>query len=262
MSTKCPFCGEYFVTYFQDKEIENMLNLNLETNNILIGLKSQIKTMVNDMKNNQVNNKLEEIKNIIIILDSVLKNLNNNIDNLRNIDNIIKQNNKKPLSNSQRHHIKGSNSWDKFVAECLFNKKYEDNDDIKIYNNILTKAALVGNNGAYWAYSSNFIMSPFQYEKIKAFFNKESNCDIQTLTIDDKDFEIINYKPGISLDLKEKNNEGKEGGTIAKINKGYIFGFFNSNVNYKLNGILNSQNMKLCNKVIIELANNIKSQGY
>ena len=262
MSTNCPFCGEYFITYFQDKEIENMLDLNLESNDILIGLKNQIKTMINDMKNNQINNKLEEIKNIIIILDSVLKNINNNIDNLRNIDNIIKQNNKKPLSISQRHHIKGSNSWDKFVANCLFNKKYEDKDDTEIYNNILTKAAIVGNNGAYWAYSSNFIMTPFQYEKIKDFFSKETNCDIQTLEIDDKDYEIINYKPGVSLDLKEKNNEGKEGGTIAKMNEGYVFGFFNSNVDYKLNGISDNQNMKLCNKVVVELSNELKSQGY
>ena len=99
MSTKCPFCGEYFVTYFQDIEIENMLNLNLESNDILIGLKSQIKNMINDIKNNQINNKFEEIKNIIIILDSVLKNINKNIDILRNIDNIIKQNKKKPMSN-------------------------------------------------------------------------------------------------------------------------------------------------------------------
>ena len=45
------------------------------------------------------------------------------------------------------------------------------------YHNILTKAALVGVNGTFWAYSSNFHLYPFQFEKIKQIFEKDVDID-------------------------------------------------------------------------------------
>ena len=255
MSIKCPFCGEYFISDIQNKEVANMISTNVESNDILNGLKSQIKNIADNMKNNKINNTFEELKNTIIIIDSILKNIKINIDKLKSIESIINQNNEKSLSNTELHHIKGSKSWNIFVAESLFNKQYDNND---IYNNILTKAALVGSNGTFWAYSSNFIISPFQYDKIKRFFTEDSNSSIKTLEIGDKEYEIVNYNSGVSLDLKE----GENGATIAKMKNGYVFGFFNANIDYRLNGKPSKQNMNLCHKVVIELANDLKSKGY
>ena len=256
MSIKCPFCGEYFITNYQSEEVENMISINEESNDVLIGLKSQIKNIASNVKNNQLNNTFEELKNATIIIDSVLKNMNDNINKLKSIESIINQNNKKAssLSNTERYHVKGSKSWEIFVAESLFNKKI--NDDI--YNNILTKAALVGKNGAFWAYSSNFIISPFQIDQIKKFFNEELNSSIKKFQIDNKDYEIVNYNPGVSLEFKE----GENGATIANMKNGYVFGFFNENINYRLNGKPFKQNMELCKKIVLDLANELKSQGY
>ena len=60
------------------------------------------------------------------------------------------------------------------------------------------------------------------------------------------------------MDLKE----GENGATIAKINSGYIFGFFNSNNYYRLNGEPHKQNLYLCNKVVEELADEMKKLNY
>jgi hypothetical protein len=256
MSIKCPFCGEYFITDYQSEEVENMIHKNEESNDILKGLKSQIKNIASNVKNNQINNTFQELNNATIIIDSVLKNMNDSIDKLKSIESIIKQNKKKysSLSNTEGYHLKGSKSWQPFVAESLFNKKI--NGDI--YNNILTKAALVGKNGAFWAYSSNFIISPFQINEIKKFFNEESNSSKKKFEIDDIDYEIVNYNPGVSLELKE----GENGATIANMKSGYVFGFFNANINYRVNGKPFKQNMELCKKVVLDLANALKSQGY
>ena len=78
---------------------------------------------------------------------------------------------KKSLSNIERHHIKGSKGWEKFLVNKLFNKQYENGD---VYNNILIKALMIGNNGAFWAYSSNINISPFQFDKIQKLFNQNS----------------------------------------------------------------------------------------
>ena len=42
----------------------------------------------------------------------------------------------------------------------------------------------------------------------------------------------------------------------------YIFGFFNSNVKYSLNGKEKNQCQEICNKVVENLANKLKGLGY
>ena len=92
MSIKCPFFGEYFITDYQSEEVENMIHKNEESNDILKGLKSQIKNIASNVKNNQINNTFQELNNATIIIDSVLKNMNDSIDKLKSIESIIKQN--------------------------------------------------------------------------------------------------------------------------------------------------------------------------
>ena len=127
----------------------------------------------------------------------------------------------------------------------------------KIYHNILTKAALVGVNGAFWAYSSNFYLSPFQFEKIKHIFEKDADIN-KIVLLEEKEYKIINRKKNFSTDLED----GDVGATIAKTKIGFVSGFFNTKINYTINGKEEKQNLQLCNKVVEELALELQSQNF
>ena len=247
-----PSCNDSLTNIFDIQEINDLLISNENSKDILSGIKSQIDTMINNKASSETN----QLKNINILLANVLTIIDENIYKLKNINDKLDENyeKKKSLSNIERHHIKGSKGWENYLAEKLFNTQFENGD---IYNNILTKALMIGNNGAFWAYSSNINISPFQFDKIQKLFNQNSITD-KEIELEDKIYTIINYKPKISLDLKE----GENGATIAKTNLVYIFGFFNFNNNYKLNGEPNKQNLQLCNKVVEELADEIKKLNY
>ena len=161
----------------------------------------------------------------------------------------------KNITNEELYNVKGE--WKAYVAQELFNKQYESESKL-IYNNILIKGAIVGNNGAYWAYSSNFDLQPGQFQNIKEIFNQKTNNNIKTLKLGSEMYELLNYKPNISIDFKS----GDIGGTIAKSNIAYVFGIFNSKIKYRLNGEERKQNLDLCNKVVEELAEELKSVDY
>ena len=56
--------------------------------------------------------------------------------------------------------------------------------------------------------------------------------------------------------------DGEMGATIGKISKGFIFGIFNSNINYRQNGKTNKQNSELCHKIIEEFTQEMIDMGY
>ena len=43
---------------------------------------------------------------------------------------------------------------------------YDTNGKSLVYNNILQKAALVGNGGVYWGYTANFNIQPIEFNKL------------------------------------------------------------------------------------------------
>ena len=73
----------------------------------------------------------------------------------------------------------------------------------------------------------------------------------------DNKFKIVDFKKDFSIDLEE----GECGGSIAKSKTGFIFGFYNSKVYYKINGEAKKQNLELCNKVVENLAVELKSHN-
>lgn len=248
-----PSCDEYLTNIFDKQEINDLLISNENSKDILSGIKNQIDTMIN---NNKTSSETNQLKNINILLANVLTKINGNIYKLNNINKKLNENNEKmkSLSNIERYHIKGSKGWENFLAQKLFNNQNKTGD---IYNNILTKALMIGKDGAFWAYSSNINISPLQFDEIQKLFNQNTITN-KEIELEDKKFTIINYKPKFSLDLKE----GENGATIAKTNLVYIFGFFNSNNYYRLNGEPNKQNLHLCNKVVEELADELKNLNY
>ena len=52
------------------------------------------------------------------------------------------------------------------------------------------------------------------------------------------------------------------GATIGKISKGFIFGIYNYNLNYRLNGEPNKQNLELCHKIVEEFTEEMIDWGY
>ena len=131
----------------------------------------------------------------------------------------IKQN-KIPKDIIERYNIRGE--WKPYVAYALFSRQYANGD---VYNDILIKAAILGENGVFWSYSSNFHLEPFEFMKLKLIFElKEENKIPKNFRFEgDEDYEIKNFKPGISFDIQK----GDIGGTIAKTKKSFIFGIFN-----------------------------------
>ena len=252
---KCPSCGEFYSVICEMEKIDDLYSSNLENNNSLNGLKSQIDSMIRDINTNiKKENIINQLKNFNIIINNIIENNNKNNVNIKYIKNKF-SNNMENITNAELYNVKGK--WKDFVAESLFNKQYES-ESKRIYNNILIKGAIVGNNGAYWAYSSNFDLQPYQFQNIKEIFNQKTNNSIKTLELGSEIYELLNYKQNISIDFKS----GDIGGTIAKSNKAYIFGIFNSKIKYRLNGEERKQNLDLCNKVVEELAEALKSQNY
>ncbi len=257
MSFKCPYCKEDYSISFEKKEINDLISSNLENNDSLLGIQKQIENIINDINiNNQKSNSSVQLKNIIIIINNIMDKINKNIKTLKNFGDRLNGNAefKGSLDNIKIYNIKGNEDWKKFLANKLFSYKDKSGN---IYHSILTKASLVGDNGAFWAYSSNFHLSPFQFGKIKLIFEEDGDIN-KTVLLEDRKYKIIDFKNNFSIDLED----GEFGATIAKTNMGFVFGFFNSKVNYRINLEEKKQNLDLCHKVVEELALELKSMNY
>lgn len=256
MKIVCPNCRESYIFDFDKIDYEYIAKTNQETSDFLTGEIDQINNIINICEKDTINsiNQLKNIKTNILSLIDKIKDCIFEIDNLCAVFKDIKEN-RIPKSNIERGNIKGIQGWENYVANALFNQMYKNGD---VYNDILIKAAIVGQEGKFWAYSSNFHLQPFEYEKIKIIFSKEENNSFKTLMLEGENYEISSYKPGFSVDIKRENM----GGTIARTKKSYIIGIFNSNVDYRLNGVKKKQNLDLCHKIVVELAENLISMNY
>lgn len=259
MSFKCPYCKEDFFSDININEINDILSSITNIKESLFGIKKQIENIINNdiNRNNQKNDLVSQLKNIIIILDNSINKNDNNIETLKNTINIFNSNFKKKDSRDdvKIFNIKGNDDWKKYITNFLLNNNTIFGNDI--YNNILTKAALVGVNGTFWAYTANFNLSPYNFEVLKKKFENGMDKNKEIILGDNK-YKIIDFKKDFSIDLEE----GECGGTIAKTNIGFIFGFYNSKVYFKMNGIAKKQNLEICNKVVENLALKLKSMNY
>ena len=163
------------------------------------------------------------------------------------------------LSNEERYNIKGKKNWEAFIANKLINKMYDTNGKSLVYNNILQKAALVGNGGVYWGYTANFNIQLIEFSELLTLF-KSKEITENKINLEGNEYKIINYKSESLMDLKQI--DGEMGATIGKISKGFIFGIYNSNLNYRLNGEPNKQNLELCHKIVEEFTEEMIDLGY
>ena len=144
--------------------------------------------------------------------------------------------------------------WGSYIFNMLLNKKDTEGN---IYNNILYDAAIMGLNGCIWSSTVNFSLNAGSIETLNNIFNEKSSS-ISSISIRNKNYKIVNYKQGFSIDF----TFDEEGGTIAKTNLSFVVGLYNKNKFYMLNGEKHNQCLKICNYVVEDLANELKNQNY
>ena len=144
--------------------------------------------------------------------------------------------------------------WGSYIFNMLLNKKDTEGN---IYNNILYDAAIMGLNGCIWSSTVNFSLNAGSIETLNNIFNEKSSS-ISSISIRNKNYKIVNYKQGFSIDFTFE----EEGGTIAKTNLSFVVGLYNKNKFYMLNGEKHNQCLKICNYVVEDLANELKNQNY
>ena len=258
---KCPFCREKYTINFDYYDLSKLISSNSSHIENLRKTRNQINDIILDTSNEEIKKYSSQMKEIISTLDELTERIDNDkkiIEGLYAMFN-YKTTNDEDLSNVERYNIKGEKNWEAFVANKLINKMYDSNGERIIYNNILQKAAMVGNDGTYWAYTANFNIQPFEFFKLKQLFNL-NEIKNNLICLEGKKYKIINYKSEYLMDLEQI--DGEMGATISKINKGFIFGIFNSNINYRKNGKLDKQNLEICHKIVEEFTQEMINLGY
>ena len=115
-------------------------------------------------------------------------------------------------------------SWEDYIIYSLINKQ----DAVgHVYENVLTKAAIYGFNGAKWAATDKFYVSENEIKKLNAFFLQYSNVT-QSLMMGGKKYQVIHYQPGAFAYLKIKDG----GATVAKTNQAYVIGIYSTAATY------------------------------
>ena len=257
---KCPFCREKYTIDFDIEDLSKLISSNSSHIEILRKTRNRIEDSVSDSKDEIQKLKIQ-MKEIINSIDELTESIDKDkkiIEGLYTMFN-YKTTNNQDLSNEERYNIKGEKNWEVFVANKLINKMYDSYGKSIVYNNILQKAALVGNDGAYWGYTANFNIQPFEFFKLKDSFNLK-DIPKNEIYLEGKKYKITNYKYENLMDLKQI--DGEMGATIGKISKGFIFGIYNSNINYRLNGKPNKQNSDLCHKIVEEFTQEMIDEGY
>ena len=145
-------------------------------------------------------------------------------------------------------------SWEDYIIYSLINKQ----DAVgHVYENVLTKAAIYGFNGAKWAATDKFYVSENEIKKLNAFFLQYSNVT-QSLMMGGKKYQVIHYQPGAFAYLKIKDG----GATVAKTNQAYVIGIYNIYATYLYDGKSMPQCVGMCNTVVEELAKTLKELNY
>ena len=146
-------------------------------------------------------------------------------------------------------------SWGDYITNSLVNK---EDANKHVYNNVLTEAAIMGIDGAEWAKTAGLSVKPDEIKKLNELF-KQSENNTPSIMLGGKKYQVTHYEKNAFVYLKIK--EG--GATVAKTNKAFIIGVYNTSKNYTYDGkkIL-PQGVGMCNTVVEDLANQLKGQGY
>ena len=146
-------------------------------------------------------------------------------------------------------------SWGDYITNSLVNRQDANKH---VYNNVLTEAAIMGIDGAEWAKSAGLSVKPDEIKKLNELF-KQSENNTPSIMLGGKKYQVTHYEKNAFVYLKIK--EG--GATVAKTNKAFIIGVYNTSKNYTYDGkkIL-PQGVGMCNTVVEDLANQLKGMGY
>ena len=176
----CPKCGRIL----NNKIIDNILLLNNNINITLLGLKSQIENIINDLINNKDNMYINsQLKNINIVINNILnediKKINNELNKIKNNDYIT--------------NIKENKNILKNEIICIYNK--QDNEINLLHN-----------------YNLNLDDYSWDEQYKKLYLEGKNN-------INGKNIEIYINNKKIEFDYKFKNNEKGNIKVIFKFNK-------------------------------------------
>ena len=145
-------------------------------------------------------------------------------------------------------------SWGPYITNSLINKQDEKGH---VYNNVLTEAAIMGINGAEWAKTPGLSVKPDEIKKLVDLF-KQSENNTPSIMLGGKKYQVTHYEKNAFVYLKIK--EG--GATVAKTNKAFIIGVYNTSKMYTYDGKQLPQGVGMCNTVVEDLANQLKGMGY
>ena len=144
-------------------------------------------------------------------------------------------------------------SWESCITNELMN--FQDRFG-HIYTNVLTDAIILDLQGKTLA-TSGISINIEDAQKLKEFFEQVINT-ILYLKLGEKKFRILHFEQNKHAYIRD----GEIGGTVAKSNQLYIIGFFNNNKIYTYEWEKKIQCPGMCNTVVEELANELKSQGF
>ena len=145
-------------------------------------------------------------------------------------------------------------SWGDYITRSLVNRQDANGH---VYNNVLTEAAIMGMDGAEWAKTAGLSVKPDEIKKLNDLF-KQSENNTPSIMLGGKKYQVTHYEKNAFVYLKIK--EG--GATVAKTNKAFIIGVYNTSKNYTYDGKPLPQGVGMCNTVVEDLANQLKGQGY
>ena len=145
-------------------------------------------------------------------------------------------------------------SWGDYITNSLVNKQDANGH---VYNNVLTEAAIMGIDGAEWAKTAGLSVKPDEIKKLNELF-KQSENNTPSIMLGGKKYQVTHYEKNAFVYLKIK--EG--GATVAKTNKAFIIGVYNTSKNYTYDGKPLPQGVGMCNTVVEDLANQLKGMGY
>ena len=145
-------------------------------------------------------------------------------------------------------------SWGDYITNSLVNKQDANHH---VYNNVLTEAAIMGIDGAEWAKTAGLSVKQDEIKKLNDLF-KQSENNTPSIMLGGKKYQVTHYEKNAFVYLKIK--EG--GATVAKTNKAFIIGVYNTSKMYTYDGKPLPQGVGMCNTVVEDLANQLKGQGY
>ena len=145
-------------------------------------------------------------------------------------------------------------SWGAYITNSLVNKQDANGH---VYNNVLTEAAIIGQNGAEWAKSAGLSVKPDEVKALGKVFAQKTNS-IPSVNLGGKKYQLTHYEEGKFAYLKIKDG----GATVAKTKQAYIIGVYNTTKKYKYDGKELPQSVGMCNTVVEDLANQLTGMGY